>query len=120
MWNKFLDQLTKTLKETGIAGGLTYIAGVISFGALFFNADFDKQILFGTISLILFLLASILTYFRIKMQNDRDKCLIDMVKNSSKELSCKVGSNCSNEQVVSITQSIAQTQKDLIEKMSNY
>ena len=53
----------------------------------------------------------------MKIQKNRDEALIKMVSDSNKVLSYKIGVDSTNKQIVSITQSIWQTQKDLIEKL---
>jgi F0F1-type ATP synthase membrane subunit a len=112
--------LIRVLKEFGVVGVLTYVAGLISLGNLFFGkTDFETKILFGIIGLVLFILAWILIYFRMKIQKDREQALIEMVTKTNEKLADKVGGNCTNEQIVSITQSIWQTQEDLIETISD-
>lgn len=117
MWKSISNDLIRVLKEFGPIGVITYVAGLLSLGNLFFSNDLYRQILFGVIGLVLFILSWILAYFRMRIQKDRDEALIKMVSDSNQALADKVGGNCTNEQVISITQSIWQTQKDLIEKL---
>ena len=118
--NSISESIIIVLKEFGVVGVLTYVAGLISLSNLFFiKRDIESKIIFGVIGLVLFVLSWILAYFRMKIQKDRDEALVKMVSDSNRILANKVGGNCTNEQVIAITQSIWQTQKDLIEKLSD-
>ncbi|OGW71072.1 MAG: hypothetical protein A2047_04320 [Omnitrophica bacterium GWA2_41_15] len=108
------------MREFGLFGALTYVGGLISFINIIWVDSLERQILFGGIGLFLFTLSTYIVYFRMKVQLDRDVALIKQVGESTKILADKVGGNCTNEQVVSITQSIWQIHKDLGEKLGSF
>ena len=113
--NQISESLIKVLREFGVVGLVTYVGGlVILFGFLQEGKDFNRQVLFGVVGLLLLFISTFIAYFRIKIQRDREQALIDMVKNTGNRLAEQVAKNLSNEQVVSITQTIWQNQKDLI------
>lgn len=113
--NQISESLIKVLREFGVVGLVTYVGGlVILFGFLQEGKDFNRQVLFGIVGLLLLFISTFIAYFRIKIQKDREQALIDMVKNTGNRLAEQVAKNLSNEQVVSITQTIWQNQKDLI------
>ncbi|HCU47613.1 TPA: hypothetical protein DIC39_00930 [Patescibacteria group bacterium] len=116
----FSDSLVKVMREFGLFGALTYVGGLISFINIIWVDSLERQILFGGIGLFLFTLSTYIVYFRMKVQLDRDVALIKQVGESTKILADKVGGNCTNEQVVSITQSIWQIHKDLGEKLGSF
>ena len=89
-------------------GGLVIVFGV------FKEQNFQKQILFSALGFSILSLSAVIAYFRIKAQRDREQALIDMVKNTGNRLAEQVAKNLTNEQVVSISQTIWQNQKDLI------
>lgn len=113
MFKLISDSIIKVLREFGLLGVLAYVGGMIFVITLLFVDDFNKQILFGLLSLLLFILSTSIAYLRMKLQRDRDVALINQVGSTTKLLADKVGGNCTNEQVVSITQTIWQTYKDL-------
>ena len=76
--------------------------------------NLTRQLIFGVAGLLLLVIATFIAYFRIKTQRDREQALIDMANNTGNRLAEQLGKNMSNEQVVSITQTIWQNQKDLI------
>lgn len=115
MLNVISESLIKVFREFGFIGVITYVAGLVTLLSLLWVSDFERQILFGVIGIFLFILASFIAYFRIKAQKDREKALIEMVQNSSNRLAEKLNENIQRDQVVSITQTIWQNQKDLIE-----
>lgn len=117
LWEIISESLIKVLREFGVIGVITYVAGMVTLLSLLWISDFESQILFGTIGIVLFILASAIAYFRIKAQKDREKALIEMVQNSSNRLAERLNENIQKDQVVSITQTIWQNQKDLIEKI---
>lgn len=118
MWKLISESLIKVLNEFGVVGVLTYVAGLISLRNLLFSEkDFKNKLLFGAIGLVLFVLSWILTYLRMKIQRERERALIEMVTKTCVKLADTISTNYTNEQIVSITQSIWQTQKDLIEKI---
>lgn len=115
MWNVISESLIKVFREFGFIGVITYVAGLVTLLSLLWVNDFERQILFGIIGILLFILASFIAYFRIKAQKDREKALIEMGQNSSNRLAERLNENIQRDQVVSITQTIWQNQKDLIE-----
>ncbi len=113
--NQISESLIKVLREFGAVGLVTYVGGlVILLGFLQEGKDFNRQVLLGIVGLLLLFISTFIAYFRIKIQRDREQALIDMVKNTGNRLAEQVAKNLSNEQVVSITQTIWQNQKDLI------
>ncbi|MDO8511854.1 MAG: hypothetical protein Q7S57_01160 [bacterium] len=114
MWKLISDSLIKVLREFGPIGVLTYVAGLVSLGGLFVG-DFKSKILFGVIGIALFILAWKLSCFRMNIQLVRESNLVKMVMESNDKLSEKLDKDRSNEQVISITQTIWQSQKDLVE-----
>lgn len=115
---KIIDQLQvsiiKVLREFGVVGLVTYLGGLIILLGFLREQDLTKQIIFGIAGLLLLAIATFIAYFRIETQRDREQALIDMAKNTGNRLAEQLGKNMSNEQVVSITQTIWQNQKDLI------
>jgi len=109
--------LIKVFREFGLLGVITYAAGLISLGNFLWIDNFNKQILFGVIGVTLFALSTFIAYIRMRKQNERERGLIEMVKNSSNRLAERINENVQKEQVSSITQSIWQTQKDLIQEI---
>ena len=109
--------LIKVFREFGLLGVITYAAGLISLGNFLWIDNFNKQILFGVIGVTLFALSTFIAYIRMRKQSEREKALIEMVKNSSNKLAERINENVQKEQVSSITQSIWQTQKDLIQEI---
>jgi len=59
-------------------------------------------------------------FFGYRYRIKQDVALINQIGDSAKVLADKVGSNCTNEQVVSITQTIWQMYKDLGEKLGSF
>lgn len=108
------DALIKVLKEFGVIGVITYAAGLISLGNFLWNDKFNEQVLFGVIGVLLFGISGFIASIRIKAQSYREKSLIEMVQNSSNRLAERLNENVQKDQAVSITQTIWQTQKDLI------
>ena len=117
MWKIISNNLIKVLKEFGVIGVLTYIAGLISLWNLFSQDELKQQILFGAIGLVMFIISSFIAYFRMKLHKERDEYLIKKVMESNSKLAEKINGNFTNEQIVSITQTIWQSQKDLIESI---
>lgn len=109
--------LLKVLKEFGVVGLITYVGGLVILVGFLREQDFNRQALFGSVGVFLLLLSAIIAYFRIRSQRDREQALIDMVKNTGNRLAEQVAKNLTNEQVVSVTQTIWQNQKDLISKI---
>ncbi len=115
---KIIDQLQlsviKVLREFGIVGLVTYVGSLIILLGFLKEKDLTKQLIFGVAGLLLLAIATFIAYFRIKIQRDREQALIEMAKNTGNRLAEQLGKNMTNEQVVSITQTIWQNQKDLI------
>ncbi|OGK16337.1 hypothetical protein A2862_03320 [Candidatus Roizmanbacteria bacterium RIFCSPHIGHO2_01_FULL_38_41] len=115
---KIIDQLessvVKVLREFGIVGLVTYVGSLIMLFGFMREPNLTRQLIFGVAGLLLLVIATFIAYFRIKTQRDREQALIDMAKNTGNRLAEQLGKNMSNEQVVSITQTIWQNQKDLI------
>ena len=115
---KIIDQLessvVKVLREFGIVGLVTYVGSLIMLFGFMKESNLTRQLVFGVAGLLLLIFATFIAYFRIKTQRDREQALIEMAKNTGNRLAEQLGKNMSNEQVVSITQTIWQNQKDLI------
>ena len=106
------NSLIEVLREFGAAGLVTYVGGFILLIYFPFIHELNSQLLFGFVGLFLLSLASFIAYFRIKAQRDREKALIEMVQNTGNRLAEQLGKNMTKEQVVSITQTIWQNQRD--------
>jgi len=106
--------LIKVLKEFGVVGVTTYIGGIILLTAFIWEQSFQRQITLGLVGLVLICLSVFIAYFRLKIQKDRERALIEMAQNTGNRLAEQLGKSLSKEQVVSITQTIWQNQKDLI------
>ncbi len=114
MQNAVSASLIKVLKEYGVVGVVTYIGGIILLIGFITEQNIQRQILLGVVGMILLSLSIFIAYFRLKIQKDREKALIEMAQNTGNRLAEQLGKNLSKEQVVSITQTIWQNQKDLI------
>lgn len=113
--NRFANGLIDVLREFGIMGVITYVGGFVILVFFPFQENLTRQILFAITGLFLLSLSTFISYFRIKSQRDREKALIEMTQNTGNRLAEQLGSKgLTNEQVVSITQTIWQNQKDLI------
>jgi len=108
------NSLIKVLREFGPIGVVTFVGGFVILAGFLFATDFQQQLLFGVVGLLLLYLSSFIAYFRIKVERDREQALIDMVKNSGNRLAEQVAKNLSDEQVAAIIQKIRQIQNDLI------
>lgn len=106
--------LIQVLREFGPVGLITYVGGLIILISFFLSNDFNKQVLFSITGIVLILLSVTILALRIQKQWLREKSLVDMVTFSSNRLAEKINENVQKEQVTSITQTIWQTQKDLI------
>lgn len=113
--NNISNSLIQVMREFGPIGVITYVGGFIMLFIFPFRSELNEQILFSFSGLFLLSLATYISYLRIKAQRDREKALIEMTQNSGNRLAEQLGKNMSNEQVVSITQTIWQNQKDLVE-----
>lgn len=115
--NQIQISLIKVLREFGVVGVITYIGGLVILLGFLKESNLQRQILFGVVGVFLLILSTIIAYFRIKTQRDREQALIDMVKNIGNRLAEQVAKNLSNEQVNAIIQKIRQIQRDLITKI---
>lgn len=106
--------LVKVLREFGVVGVSTYIGGTILLTGFIFEKDLYKQISLGLVGLILIALSIFIAYFRLKIQKDREKALINMAESTCNRLAEQLGKNMNDNQVAGIIQKIRQTQKDLI------
>lgn len=106
--------IIKVLREFGPVGLVTYVGAVILLCGFFFEQNIHRQLLLGSVGLILLFCAIFIAYFRLKIQKDREKALIQMAESTCNRLAEQLGKNLSNEQVFGIIQKIRQTQKDLI------
>jgi len=111
--------LIKVLREFGVVGLITYIGGLVILGGFLTEENLNRQIVFGIVGFFLLLLSTIIAYFRIKIQRDREQALIDMVKNTCNRLAEQVAKNLSEKQVNAIIQKIRQIQRDLIMRIIN-
>lgn len=106
--------LVKVLREFGVVGVATYIGGIILLSDFILEQNFQRQIMLAIVGLTLLFMSIFIAYFRLKIQKDRERALIEMAQNTGNRLAEQLGKNLSKEQVVSITQTIWQNQKDLI------
>jgi len=113
--NLIQNSLVKVLREFGVVGVVTYLGGLVILLGFLQERDFDRQILFGVVGLILLITSTFIAYFRIKIQRDREQALIDMVKNTNNRLAEQVAKNLSERQVDAIIQKIRQNQRDLVQ-----
>lgn len=112
--SKIHDSLIKVLREFGVVGVITYVGGLVILVGFVVEKNFERQVLFGVVGLFLLVLSAFIAYFRLKIQKDREGALIEMTQNTGNRLAEQLGKNMNKEQVVSITQTIWQNQKDLI------
>lgn len=108
------NNLTKVLREFGIVGLVTYVGGLILLTTFIWERNFQRQVLFGVVGVILLSLSIFIAYFRLKIQKDREKALINMAESTCNRLAEQLGKNMTNEAIFGIIQKIRQTQKDLI------
>ena len=106
--------LIKVLREFGVVGVATYIGGIILLSGFIWEQNFERQVTLAVVGLILISMSIFIAYFRLKIQKDRERALIEMAQNTGNRLAEQLGKNLTKEQVVSITQTIWQNQKDLI------
>ena len=106
--------LIKVLKEFGIVGVVTYIGGLILLTGFIWEQNFQKQLLLGTVGVILLSLSVFIAYFRLKIQKDREKALIEMEGDTCNRLAEQLGKGLNDKQIFAIIQKIRQTQKDLL------
>lgn len=111
--NQFLNSLIGVLREFGIVGVLTYLGGLIMFYLFLQQGEFNKQILYSVLGLLLLTLASFISYFRIRVRRDREKYLIEMTAASCNRLAEQLG-KVHPEKIDGIIQKIRQIQRDLI------
>lgn len=106
--------LMKVLREFGVVGVITYAGGLVVLTGFLLEKDLTRQMVLGIAGLILLMLSAFIAYFRLKIQKDREGALIEMAQNTGNRLAEQLGKGLNKEQVVSITQTIWQNQKDLI------
>ncbi len=111
--NQFSSSLINVLREFGIVGVLTYLGGTVMFYLFVQQGEFNRQVLYGVLGLFLLFLASIISYFRIRVRRDREKFLIEMVEGSCNRLAEQLG-KVSSGKVDGVIQKIRQIQKELI------
>lgn len=112
--NKPHDSLIGVLREFGIMGVVTYVGGAIMLFVFPVQSDFGKQVLYAVSGLFLLLLATLISYSRIKAQSLKDKAMIEMTQNACNRLAEQLGKNLTEKQVDGITQKIRQLQRDLL------
>jgi len=118
--NKSHDSLVNILREFGIMGVVTYVGGVIMLFMIPIQNDFRKQVLYAISGLFLLLLATLISYSRIKAQSIKDKAMIEMTQNACNRLAEHLGKNLNKRQVDGITQKIRQLQRDLLTTVFGY
>lgn len=106
--------LLRVLKEFGIVGVVTYIGGLILLSGFIWEKDFQRQILLGVVGVMLLSLSIFIAYFRLKIQKDREKALIEMEGDTCNRLAEQLGKGLSDKQIFAIIQKIRQTQNDLL------
>jgi hypothetical protein len=106
--------LMRVLKEFGVVGVVTYIGGLILLIWFVQEQNFQKQILLGIVGLILLSLSVFIAYFRLKIQKDREKALIEMEGGTCNRLAEQLGKGLNDKQIFAIIQKIRQTQNDLL------
>lgn len=102
------------LREFGIMGVVTYAGGAIMLFVFPLQNDFGKQVLYAVAGSFLLLLATLISYSRIRAQTAKDKAMIEMTQNACNRLAEQLGKNLSDRQVDGITQKIRQLQRDLL------
>jgi len=112
--NYIENSLIKVLREFGVVGLVTYVGGLVLLFGFIREQNLQRQLMFGGVGVLLLLFSIFIAYFRLKIQKDREKALIEMAQNTGNRLAEQLGKNLNKEQVVSITQTIWQNQKDLI------
>jgi hypothetical protein len=113
----FSESLIKVLREFGVVGVITYVGGLVILGGFLFESNLQRQLILGTVGVLLLFLSGAIAYFRLKTQRDREQALIDMTKNSGNRLAEQLGKNLTKEQTEAIVQKIRQNQRDLMEKI---
>ncbi len=117
--NQFFSSVINLLREFGIVGVLTYLGGLIMFYLFIQQGEFNKQVLYGILGFMLLFLASFISHFRIKVRRDREKFLIEMVKDSCNRLAEQLG-KVPPAQIDGTIQKIRQIQRDLIETIFSH
>lgn len=118
--NQQHDSLIGVLREFGIMGVVTYVGGVIMLFVFPFQSDFGKQVLYAISGLFLLLLATLISYSRIRAQSMKDKTMIEMTQNACNRLAEQLGKNLTEKQVDNISQKIRQLQRDLLATVFSY
>jgi hypothetical protein len=108
------DNLMKVLKEFGAVGTVTYVGGFILLTGFIWERDFQRLIMLNVVGILLLSLSISIAYFRLKIQKDREKALIEMTQNIGISLAEQLGKGMDKEQVSAIIQKIRQSQRDLV------
>lgn len=106
--------IVKVLREFGPVGLVTYVGSALLLGGFFFEHDIQRQIVLGIAGLVLLFCSIFIAYFRLKIQKDRERALIQMAESTCNRMAEQLGKSLTNEQVFAIIQKIRQTQMDLI------
>jgi hypothetical protein len=114
MKNNISGSLIGVLREFGPVGLVTYVGGLILLGGFFRERELVRQITLGLVGLILLSLSIFISYFRLKIQKDREKALIAMEESTCNRLAEQLGKGLTDKQIFGIIQKIRQTQRDLI------
>lgn len=114
------DNLIGILREFGIMGVVTYAGGAIMLFMFPVQGDFGKQVLYAISGLFLLLLATLISYSRIKAQGIKDKAMIEMTQNVCNRLAEQLGKNLTEKQTEGITQKIRQLQRDMLAIVFSY
>lgn len=111
-------QLKKALNDFGILGLISYIGAIVLIVVVYKKTNFNEQLIFGGIGLILLLFSGWVNYLKNKQETRKVLAFIDCSKHTAVTLASKLD-NKDKEQTVSITQTIWQNQKDLAEIVFN-
>ncbi|OGC38587.1 hypothetical protein A3K42_01490 [candidate division WWE3 bacterium RBG_13_37_7] len=106
------DFLIDIYRDFGVPGVLTYIGGVILLFHFPNQPDSTKQVLYAICGLVLLVLATFISYLRIKSQRDREKSLFDMAQDLCNRLAEQLGKGLNDKQVEGVSQKIRQIQRD--------
>lgn len=106
--------IIKVMKEFGIVGVVTYVGGIILLVEFIREQNLERQITLGIVGVLLLTLSIFIAYFRLKIQKDRERALINMAESTCNRLAEQLGKNLTDVSIAAIVQKIRQTQKDLI------
>ena len=113
MKDYLLNILLKILNRHGILGLISFVGGFIII-AFVRNSEIKKQIIVLIIGSILLIYSGIIYWSNCRYEYKKDRDIIFRLREISVSLAHKLDREMSNEQIVSITQTIADTQKELI------